>query len=29
MAHFAELDDNNIVVRVLSVNNNELIDNGT
>jgi hypothetical protein len=29
MAHFAELDDNNIVIKVLSVNNNELIDNGT
>lgn len=29
MAYFAELDDNNIVIKVLSVNNNELIDNGT
>lgn len=29
MAHFAELDDNNMVVRVLAVSNNELIDNGT
>jgi hypothetical protein len=28
MAHFAELDDNNIVTQVIVVNNNELIDNG-
>jgi len=26
MAHFAELDSNNIVLRVIVVNNNELID---
>lgn len=26
MAHFAELDDNNIVTRVLVVHNNELLD---
>ena len=26
MAHFAELDDNNIVLQVIVVNNNELID---
>jgi len=30
MAHFAELDDNNIVTRVIVVHNNELlIDDGT
>jgi hypothetical protein len=29
MAHFAELDDNNIVQRVIVVHNNELLDNGT
>jgi hypothetical protein len=28
MAHFAELDDNNIVTQVIVVNNNELMDNG-
>jgi hypothetical protein len=28
MAHFAELDDNNIVTRVISVVNEELTDNG-
>lgn len=28
MAHFAELDSNNIVTQVVVVNNNELIDNG-
>jgi hypothetical protein len=28
MAHFAELDDDNIVKRVIVVNNNELIENG-
>jgi hypothetical protein len=27
MAHFAELDDNNKVIRVIVVNNNELLDN--
>ena len=27
MAHFAELDDNNIVQRVIVVHNNELLDN--
>ena len=26
MAHFAELDDNNIVTRVIVVHNNELLD---
>lgn len=26
MAHFAELDENNIVTRVIVINNNELID---
>lgn len=26
MAHFAELDENNIVTRVIVVNNNELLD---
>ena len=26
MAHFAELDENNIVLRVIVVNNNELLD---
>lgn len=29
MAHFAELDHNNIVTQVVVVNNNELINNGT
>lgn len=28
MAHFAELDANNIVLRVIVVHNNELMDNG-
>lgn len=28
MAHFAELDANNIVLRVVVVHNNELLDNG-
>lgn len=28
MAHFAELDDNNIVKRVLVVDNAKLLDNG-
>ena len=28
MAHFAELDNNNIVQRVIVVNNNELLENG-
>jgi len=27
MAHFAELDQNNIVTRVIVVHNNELLDN--
>lgn len=26
MAHFAEIDNNNVVVRVIVVNNNELLD---
>jgi len=26
MAHFAELDENNIVIRVIVVSNNELLD---
>ena len=26
MAHFAELDENNVVTRVLVINNNELLD---
>ena len=29
MAHFAELDENNIVTRVIVVHNNELMDNET
>jgi len=29
MAHFAELDETNIVTRVIVVHNNELLDNGT
>jgi hypothetical protein len=29
MAHFAELDENNVVLRVIAVHNNELLDNGT
>jgi hypothetical protein len=28
MAHFAELDSNNLVTQVVVVNNNELLDNG-
>lgn len=28
MAHFAELDDNNIIKQVIVVHNNELLDNG-
>jgi hypothetical protein len=28
MAHFAQLDNNNIVTKVVTVNNNELLDNG-
>ena len=28
MAHFAEIDENNIVKQVIVVNNNELLDNG-
>ena len=28
MAHFAELDDQNTVLRVIVVHNNELLDNG-
>lgn len=28
MAHFAKLDDNNVVLEVHVVNNNELLDNG-
>ena len=28
MAHFAELDANNLVLRVIVVHNNELLDNG-
>lgn len=28
MAHFAELDANNVVLRVIVVHNNELMDNG-
>lgn len=28
MAHFAELDNNNVVKQVIVVNNNELLDNG-
>jgi hypothetical protein len=26
MAHFAQLDDNNVVINVIVVNNNELLD---
>ena len=29
MAHFAQLDENNIVTQVIVVHNNELLDNGT
>jgi len=28
MAHFAELDSNNVVLRVVVINNNDIIDNG-
>lgn len=28
MAHFAKLDDNNVVTQVIVVHNNELLDNG-
>jgi hypothetical protein len=28
MAHFAELDETNTVIRVIVVHNNELLDNG-
>lgn len=28
MAHFAELDNQNVVLRVIVVHNNELLDNG-
>lgn len=28
MAHFAQLDENNLVIKVIVVNNNELIENG-
>jgi len=28
MAHFAELDANNVVLRVIVINNDELMDNG-
>lgn len=28
MAHFAQLDDNNVVTQVIVVHNNELLDNG-
>ena len=28
MAYFAEIDSNNIVLRVISIHNNELLDNG-
>lgn len=28
MAHFAQLDDNNVVLQVVVVHNNELLDNG-
>lgn len=29
MAHFAQLNENNIVMQVIVVHNNELLDNGT
>lgn len=29
MAHFAQLDENGVVLQVIVVNNNELMDNGT
>jgi hypothetical protein len=28
MAHFAELDENNVVKQVIVIDNNELLDNG-
>lgn len=28
MAHFAQLDENNVVIQVIVVHNNELMDNG-
>lgn len=28
MAHFAELDENNVVLRVIVINNNELMEDG-
>jgi hypothetical protein len=28
MAHFAQLDENNVVTQVVVINNNELLDNG-
>ena len=28
MAHFAQIDENNIVTQVIVVHNNELLDNG-
>jgi hypothetical protein len=28
MAHFAQLDDNNVVLQVIVIHNNELLDNG-
>ncbi len=28
MAHFAQIDDNNIVIQVIVIHNNELLDNG-
>lgn len=28
MAHFAQLDENNVVTQVIVVSNNELLDNG-
>jgi hypothetical protein len=28
MAHFAELDSNNVVLRVVVINNNDIIENG-
>lgn len=28
MAHFAQLDENNVVTRVVVINNNELLENG-
>jgi hypothetical protein len=28
MAHFAQLDENNVVLQVIVIHNNELMDNG-